>query len=57
MTLPSSLSLINILCLYEPGTLRLSNHINAEHFFGFCLLAFRQAGPPQRVDCLALTEN
>ena len=37
--------------LCEPGTLHLSNQTNAEHFFGFCLQHFRQAGPPQRVDC------
>ena len=29
---------------YEPGTLRLSNHTNAEHFFGFFLKMFHQAG-------------
>ena len=30
---------------YEPCTLRLSNHINAQQFFGFCLKVFCQAGP------------
>ena len=38
--------------MYEPGTLRLSNHTNAEYFLWFCLQVFRHAGPPQRVDCL-----
>ena len=42
---------------YEPGTLRLSDHTNAEHFFGFCLQVFCQAGPPQRVDYLASRGN
>ena len=42
---------------YEPGTLHLSNLINAGHFFWFCLQVFRQAGPPQRVDCLGPIRN
>ena len=42
---------------YEPGTLRMSNHTNAEHFLGFCLRIIRQAGPPQPVDCLAPMGN
>ena len=42
---------------YEPGTLRLSDHTNAEHFFWFCLQVFCQVGPPQRVDCLASMGN
>ena len=37
--------------------LRLSNHNNAEQFFGLCLQVFRQAGPPQRVDRLAQMGN
>ena len=42
-------------CSYEPGTLRLSNHTNAEQlFFGFYL---GQAGPPQLVDYLARMGN
>ena len=35
---------------YEPGTLRPSNHTNAEHFFGFYLQVFRQAGPPPELN-------
>ena len=41
---------------YKPSSLRLSNHINAEHRFWllwFRLQVFRQAAPPQRVDCFA----
>ena len=30
---------------------------DADHFFGFCLQAFPLAGPPLRVDCLALMGN
>ena len=44
-----------LVCSYEPDTL--SHHINAEHFFGFCLQVFRQSGPPQRADYLALMVN
>ena len=33
-----------------------SNHTNAKHFFWFCLQVFRQARPPQWVDCLAQME-
>ena len=42
---------------YEPGTLLLSNWTNAEHFFKFCSQVSHQAGPPQRVDCLAPIRN
>ena len=42
----------------QSSTLRLSNHTNSEHFLrGFCLEVFRQAGPPQLVDCLAPMGN
>ena len=37
--------------------LRLSNRTNVEHFLGFCLQALRQAGPPQRIDCLACNSS
>ena len=42
--------------------MRPSNHTNADHIFlflggKFCLQVLRQAGPPQRVDCLTSTEN
>ena len=47
----------SFVCSYEPGKLRLSNHNNTEHFFGFCLQVFRKALPPHRVDCLASVEN
>ena len=30
---------------------------DAEHFFGFYLQVFSLAGPPLRVDCLAIMEN
>ena len=30
---------------------------DAEHFFGFYLQVFPPAGPPLRVDCLALMGN
>ena len=40
----------------EPGTLRLPNYTDAEHFFGLCLQVFRQTMPPQRVDYLAPME-
>ena len=30
---------------------------DTEHFFGFCLQVFLLAGPPLRVDCLALMGN
>ena len=44
--------------MYEPGTVRLSNHTNADHaFWGFCLQVFHEAGPQQQVDCLALMGN
>ena len=42
---------------YEPGTLHLSSHTNAQHLFGFLLQVFRQAGPSKRVDFLALMGN
>ena len=44
-------------CSYEPGTLLLSNYTKAEQFFEFSLQVSRQAGPAQRVDCLAPLEN
>ena len=34
-----------------------TNRTNAKRFLGFYLQAFRQAGPPQREDCLAQMEN
>ena len=40
---------ISILCfvsLCEPGTLRLFNLTNTDHFFGLCLQVFCQAGLP-----------
>ena len=36
---------------YEPGTMRLSNHTNVEHFLRLCLQVFYQAGSPRWVDC------
>ena len=37
---------------FGPGILRLSNHINAEHFWEHCLLVFHRAWLPQLVECL-----
>ena len=39
-------------CSYEAGTLRLTNHTNTEHFFGFCLQVFYQAEPPHSLRLL-----
>ena len=44
-------------CALPTSALHLSNHTNEKQCFGFCLHAFRQAGPPQRVDCLAPMGN
>ena len=44
-------------CSFKPGTLRMSDHTNAEHFFGFCLQVFCHAEPPKRVACLATIGN
>ena len=43
--------------LQEPCMLRLSNHTNAKYFIGICLQVSHQAGPLQRVDCLATMEK
>ena len=37
----------------EPGNLRLSSTPTQRTLCGLRLQAFRQAGPPQRIDCLA----
>ena len=37
---------MGIVC--EPSALHLSHPTNAEHFFGFWLQVFHQAGSPQR---------
>ena len=39
------ISVLLFVSLYETGTLRLFNNTNTEHFFGFCLQVFREAGP------------
>ena len=45
-------------CSRQPCTLRWSNHTNSEHFLRrFCFQVFRQAGPPQLVDCLTPMGN
>ena len=51
-------SIVDSFCSREPGTQRVSNHTKAKYLFvWFFLLVFRQAGPPQRVDCLAQMMN
>ena len=47
----------SLLCALAPLIKNLSYAYDAEHFFGFCLQVFPPAGPPLRVDCLALMGN
>ena len=53
---PKTNILLPLVRSYESGTLYLSHHTNAEHFVGFRLQVFCQAGPPQRVDRLTQEE-
>ena len=47
----------SLLCGLAPLIKNPSYAYDAEHFFGFCLQVFPLAGPPLRVDCLALMGN
>ena len=44
----------SLLCGLAPRIKNPSYAYDAEHFFGFYLQVFSLAGPPLRVDCLAL---
>ena len=47
----------SLLWVWAPLIKNPSYAYDAEHFCGFCLQVFPLAGPPLRVDCLALMEN
>ena len=47
----------SLLCGLAPLIKNPSYAYDGEHFFGFYLQVFPLAGPPLRVDCLALMEN
>ena len=47
----------SLLCGLSPLIKNPSYVYDGEHFFGFYLQVFPLAGPPLRVDCLALMGN
>ena len=47
----------SLLCGLAPLIKNLSYAYDAEHFFGLCFQVFPLAGPPLRIDCLALMRN